>query len=292
MANADPATEPCPLCASVDTHVEYRLTGYRIASCAGCGFEFHDEFQGGGGDKEMFSADYYRVRHREAFDRQFDDYSRDPSVRVYRHWLERIESRIPVGRILDVGSALGTFLKIAEGRGWSPQGVEISQFAADFSRESRGLSVFNGDLEAFSSPEGAFDAVTFWDSLEHVTQPLQNLRTAVRRLRKGGLILITTDNFDCLVADVARGIYRATLGNVRYPMERVFIAANRSYFTEATLRALLMSCGLRVVVLEKMEYPIDKIRTNVAERAILTAFYGGAKLLHREAQVTVLAEKA
>lgn len=287
--------EPCPLCKSPDVRVEYELTGYRIAECAACRFEYHDSFVGGGGDDEMFSEAYYRERHRDAFEAQFDDYTRDPSAPVFNRWLERIEQTIPKGRILDVGSALGTFLKIAEGRGWTPQGVEISRFAAQFAREKRGLSVFNGDLEQFSGSAGGesgwFDAVTFWDSIEHVTHPRENLITGVRLLRRGGVMLLTTDNFDCLVADVARMAYRLSLGRVRYAMERVFIAPNRSFFTEATLRALLESCGLRVVVLEKMEYPLDKIKTDVVERLILQGFYAAAHLLNRQAQVTVVAEK-
>ena len=282
-------SEPCPLCKSAATRVEYELTDYRISVCDTCGFEYHDGF--GGGETEMFSADYYQVRHREAFQAQFGDFTQDASASVYRHWLDVIEARAPAGRLLDVGAALGTFLKIAESRGWKAEGVEISRFAADFAREKRGLTVFNGDLEGFPAEDGTFDAVTFWDSIEHVTHPLENLNTAVRLLCPGGVLLLTTDNFDCLVADAARLTYRVSAGTVRYALERVFIAPNRSYFSEATLRAILEASGLRIVMLEKMEYPIDKIRTNPAERLILKGFYGVARLLHRQAQITVLAEK-
>jgi len=284
-------SEPCPLCRSPRTRVVYPLTGYRIAACEECGFLFHDAFRGGGGADGTFSKDYYEGVQRDAFDAQFGDYTKDPSVPVYTRWLSHVEDNMRPGRILDVGSALGTFLKIAEGRGWKPVGVEISQFAAEFSRERRGLTVFNGDLEQFQVPDASFDVVTFWDSIEHVTHPAENLRTAVRLLRPGGVLLLTTDNFDCLVGDVARWIYRASFGKVRYAIERVFIPPNRSYFTDRTLSALLTACGLKISVLEKMEYPLDKIRTNWAERLILMGFYGAALLLNRQAQVTVLAEK-
>ena len=284
-------SEPCPLCKSADARVKYELTGYCIAECITCGLEYNDGFRGGGDDKGVFSERYYTVEQPDAFKSQFDDYTQDPSADVYRHWLERIEQRVPVGRVLDVGSALGTFLKIAETRGWKPQGVEISRFAAEFARDKRGLPVFNGDLESFQSPNDAFDVVTFWDSIEHVTHPLENLRTAVRLLRPGGLMLLTTDNFDCLIADVASLAYRLTSGKIRYAMERIFIPLNRSYFTENTFRAMLKAAGLRVVVFEKMEYPLDKIRTSLAERWILKGFYAAASLLGRQAQVTVLAEK-
>jgi SAM-dependent methyltransferase len=216
----------------------------------------------------------------------------DPSAPVYQHWLGRIEDRIPKGRILDVGSALGTFLKIAEGRGWTPQGVEISRFASEFARRERVLSVFNGDLADFHSPDAFFDAITFWDSIEHVMTPRENLEAAVRMLRRGGLMLLTTDNFDCLIADTARLAYRMSFGALRYAMDKIFIDRNRSYFTEATFRSLLKECGLNVVVFEKMEYPLDKIPVGPAERMILKGFYVAARLVHREAQITVLAEKA
>lgn len=290
-------TEPCPLCRSPDTRVHYELTGYRIAQCRNCGFEFHDAFKGGGGDREMFSAEYYAERHGSAFGTQLaGDYARDPSAPVFGRWLDEMAARLPGealgrgARILDVGCALGTFLAIARERGFDPHGVEISQFASSFAREKRDLDVFTGDLERYPAANGSFDVVTFWDAIEHVTHPLENLTTARRLLRPGGLLLLTTDNFDCLVADVARLAYRMSAGAARYAMQRVFIDANRSYFTEATVRAALDAAGFRVVVLEKMEYPIDKIRTNALERVVLRAFYGAAAVLHRQAQVTVLAE--
>ena len=283
--------ESCPLCKSPNRRVKYRLTGYRIAECRQSGFEYHDGFGGGGQDDGMFSKDYYTKLQEKAFEQQFGDYQRDPSAHVYAQWLDRIAKRVGTGRILDVGSALGTFLKIAETRGFAPEGVEISQFASDFAREKRGLQVFTGDLEQFSEKDGAFDVITFWDSIEHVTHPLENLSKAARLLRPGGLVLMTTDNFDCLISDVARLMYRASFGALRYAMQRVFIAPNRSFFTEATLKALVKTCGLRVVEFEKMEYPLNKIQSSPLERLILEGFYITAKVLNRQAQITLLAAK-
>ena len=40
-----------------------------------------------------------------------------------------------------------------------------------------------------------------------------------------------------------------------------------------------------------MEYPIDKIRSNLLERLILEGFYATAKIFDRQAQMTVLTEK-
>jgi 2-polyprenyl-3-methyl-5-hydroxy-6-metoxy-1,4-benzoquinol methylase len=283
--------EACPVCKASDTYIKYAFGDYAIARCRVCDLDFHDAFGGGGGEQDTFSEDYYKNVQGPAFEQQFGDYTRDPSAPVYSRWLEIIKARVGPGHILDVGCALGTFLKIAESKGFAPEGVEISRFAATFAREKRGLTVFNGDLEAFPAVAGSFDVVTFWDSIEHVTHPLENLQTAHRLLRPGGLVLLTTDNFDCLVADVGRLMYHATFGAVKYGMRRVYIPPNRTYFTEATFRDLMRRTGFRVVEFEKMEYPLDKIRTNAMERLILRSFYAAAKVLGRQAQITVVAEK-
>ena len=279
------------MCQSSDASANYCLTDYKIALCGGCGFEYQPNFAGGGESGEMFSERYFCVQHREAFVHQCQDYALDPSAKIYNRWLERLEATVSPGAILDVGCAFGTFLAIARERGWTARGVEISQFAAQFAREHRDLTVFNGDLQAFEGADESFDVLTFWDSIEHVADPGENLRRACRLLRRGGLMLLTTDNFDCLIAELARLAYRVSLGAIRYPMQRVFIDRNRSYFTESSLRAAIDSLGLNVIEFEKMDYPLDKIQTTRLERLGLRTMYKVGELTHRQSQVTVVAQK-
>lgn len=232
------------------------------------------------------------VQHREAFEPHRLDPWQDPSVPAFQKWLDRVEERCPVGRLLDVGCAFGTFLIVAAERGWEVHGVEVSRYAAAIAAE-RGLGpVFEGRFEAFDGSARSFDLVTFWDSIEHVDDPVESLRRARRLLRPDGFVLIATDNFDCLVADVAALAYRATWGHLRYPVERVFIDRNRTYFTLGTLRAALRHTGFQEVACEKMEYPLTKISASPVERWALQAFYAAAAKLGRQAQVTVLARPA
>lgn len=281
----------CPSCNSEATKVRYALSTYRIAACGECGLQFNADFQGGGEQNGTFNEDYYRQQHEAAFAAQFGDISTDPSFVVYRHWLEHIEREHKVGRLLDVGSGLGTFLRLACDRGWQAQGVEISRFGVDYARTRHALDVFQGDIEQFPAPQEPFDLITFWDSLEHVSHPAANLEAASRLLKDDGLILITTDNFDCLVADIAVVCYRLSAGYCRYPMRRTFIDRNASFFTEESFRELLRRTGWTVVLFQKMEYPLDKIQTSRWERCALLGMYAAARVLRREAQFTVLAAK-
>jgi 2-polyprenyl-3-methyl-5-hydroxy-6-metoxy-1,4-benzoquinol methylase len=271
--------------------LRFRLRDYDVCGCPSCKTEFNASFTGGGLDGELFSRDYFEVQHKEAFKAQFLDYRQDPSLPIFVRRLAQIEGRIGIGRVLDIGPGLGTFLHVARDRGWEAEGVEVSRFAADFIRSTHGLPVFAGDLTEFEQHAGrTFDVVTFWDSIEHVARPVEVLRSARRLLREGGLLVIATDNFDCLIASITAALYRVTAGRVRYPVERVFIDRNRTYFTQRSLQAVLVQLGLRVVYSEKMEYPLEKIRTNALERTVLAAMYAAAHATGRQAQLTVFAE--
>lgn len=284
-------TAACPLCKSTDLRTRFRLRAYSVARCRRCDFQFNAEFVGGGGAEGTFSEDYYRQEQTAGFAQQFADFRRDPSTPVYLQRLEIMERHAPPGRLLDVGCGLGVFLRLAKERGWQAEGVELSQFAAGYARQTHGVPVFNGMLSDFDAADESYDAVTFWDSIEHVAQPREDLLRAVRLLRPGGVLLLTTDNFACLVADVAAMLYHVSLGRFTYPVERVFIDRNLAYFTGATFRKLIDDAGLRTLLWEKMEFPLDKIETNLAERLILQGFYAAAKLLGRQAQVTVIGQK-
>ena len=248
---------------------------------------------GGGAEGQSFGRQYFEVQHKEAFAHQFENYRLDPSLPVFARRLSQIEQAIGVGRVVDVGPGLGTFLRVARDRGWHAEGVEMSAFASDFIRRTHQLEVFTGDLTEFAQrPRQPFDLITFWDSIEHVAQPFEVLQAARRLLSPTGYLVIATDNFDCLVADIGVALYRATGGRVRYPVERVYIDRNRTYFTERSLLTLLERLGLRVVYVEKMEYPLRKIRTTLIERAALATIYAAAHVTRRQAQLTLFAAVA
>jgi 2-polyprenyl-3-methyl-5-hydroxy-6-metoxy-1,4-benzoquinol methylase len=281
----------CLLCGSCSLQPQYVLGGYSIARCRACGLEFNPDFRDGDGQDGSFGPEYYLERHKAAFAAPFRDYREDPSLAVFMKRLDQIAERRQPGTLIDVGCGPGTFLRAASERGWRVQGVEISRFAVERARATHGLPIFTGMLQALDWPSESVDVITFWDSLEHVLDPLDTLRAARRLLRPDGLILVATDNFDCLVADMAVTLYRTTLGRFQYPMRRVFIDRNRSYFTIHTLQHLLRRAEFRTVWLERMEYPLEKIDTTWAERLALRAIYAAAGAFGRQAQVTLLAER-
>jgi 2-polyprenyl-3-methyl-5-hydroxy-6-metoxy-1,4-benzoquinol methylase len=279
----------CPNCASDRASTPYRLTDYDVVRCDRCGLLYNDRFPPKESKEDSFSGAYYCGVQSRAFQFHGDEYLKDPSVPVFRNWLSRFGGQ--KGSLLDVGCGLGTFLGVARDAGWRVQGLDVSPFAAKTVKEKMGIDVFNGSLIDAPWADGSFDAITFWDSIEHVDNPRQYLEKAYALLKPDGLLLIATDNFDCLGCDIARLSYASTGGLLAYAMKRFYIPYNATYFTEKQFRELVRSCGLEIFAFEKMEYPLEKINANAIEKGILTVLYALGKWTNRQAQFTLLARK-
>ena len=75
--------------------------------------------------------------------------------------------------------------------------------------------MFTGRLEEARFPDGAFDAVSLWDVIEHLDRPLDLLRESQRILSSNGVLLVFTINQRSLINEVGDLLHRLTLGWVR-----------------------------------------------------------------------------
>ena len=130
------------------------------------------------------------------------------AIQDERSWLRRTDRRYGLykrcraiqqltskpGRILDVGCATGIFLDGMQQRGWEPNGVEPSSFAAEYARRRFGLDVHLGYLEDAHFPDQYFDVITFWDVIEHVPSPMLILQEVERILKPGGWLVLSMPN--------------------------------------------------------------------------------------------------
>lgn len=156
-----------------------------------------------------------------------------PLVR-YHEWLGRAEALVGRGRLLEVGAGSGGFIRAALARGWDVDATEISKSAFDGLRAT-GARVFAGDVSAACYSDQRFDLVVSLEVVEHVSAPLAHVAELCRVTRPGGLLLLTTPNFD--------GLSRRCLG-VRW---RVIDPEHLGYFTPSTLYCIVRRAGYRNV---------------------------------------------
>jgi len=152
----------------------------------------------------------------------------------YREWLARAEAEVGRGRLLEVGAGSGGFARVALARGWVVDVTEISASSIG-ALHATGATVFSGDVTAACYSDNRFDLVVSLEVLEHLPAPLAHLRELGRITRSGGLLLLTTPNFD--------GLSRRCLG----PRWRVIAPEHLGYFTPSTLARAVREAGYRRV---------------------------------------------
>lgn len=123
--------------------------------------------------------------------------ARERRARVSRRRLARIAALrgTPPAqmRLLDVGCSRGQFVAAAAACGFRAEGVEPAPAIAAAARAA-GLNVHTGYLEDAAFADETFDALTLFEVLEHLKDPLTLLRECRRVLKSGGVLCATTGN--------------------------------------------------------------------------------------------------
>jgi SAM-dependent methyltransferase len=171
-----------------------------------------------------------------------------PEVALYERaldWVDAHGSARPK-RLLDVGSGSGLFLELARKRGWSVEGIEISERLSARARERFGVPVRSGDFTTLALEPKAYDVVTMWDLLEHVLDPIATLAKVRESLAPGGLLVVLTIDSASLFNRIGDLAYRASFGLFSRPLELLYDARHTFYFSRRTLEAVVGRAGFRV----------------------------------------------
>jgi SAM-dependent methyltransferase len=156
---------------------------------------------------------------------------------------------VPPGRGLDVGAGRGDLAASLARRGWDMAAIEPSRSAAAIARR-RGVDAQAGTLRTVPLEPESYDAVIFHHSLEHVEDPVFDLRTIRDALRPGGLLLVVVPNFGSWQARVFRGHW--------YPLD---LPRHRTHFTRASLARALEESG----------FAVEDLRTSSSEIGLVAS---------------------
>ncbi len=106
----------------------------------------------------------------------------------------------PGGSVLDVGCGTGRQLALMRRHGLDASGIEPAEHACRVAREHLGLNVRCAALADADLPAASFDAVTLFDVLEHLHDPVGDLRRVHRLLKPGGAVFVRAPNIASLQA--------------------------------------------------------------------------------------------
>lgn len=220
----------CPSCGSASYTVLFVKRGYPIVRCDECGLVFSnpqvdesvvlDEYREGGSNDLW--VDVLTSPRQLELDRE-----------KFGEILDELEPHRGGGRLLDVGTSIGLFLRLAVDRGWSGEGTEFGRRALAHARDELALDVDDKPIEEL---EGEYDVVTVLSVLEHVNRPREFLGHVARLLKPGGAAYLIVPNVDSLAC------------RVLHERAATFDGRNHLvYFSPRTLRNLLTREGFAVV---------------------------------------------
>lgn len=209
----------CPVCGEAARALGLLPAKHPLFACGRCGHRFAFATQ----------ADL-----SELYGSSYDGFREDPvfAGRVRGVFESEVVPRAGAsGDLLDIGCGNGAVLKVASDLGFRATGVDVSQAAVD-ACTARGLSASMLDLGAPDFGQGRFDVVTFWDVLEHLIEPREMIRAAVRALRPGGWLLVKVPHHRQLSVAACAAVPRLSRSVLSIP-------GHLQFFTEGSLARLL-----------------------------------------------------
>ncbi|MFC3096484.1 class I SAM-dependent methyltransferase [Alteraurantiacibacter palmitatis] len=205
---APPSDVPCNLCGARDARHLFTKAGYRLVKCQSCDLAFIANPP----DAEAITALYTAKAsyHDDLLDPASASFARMRAIALQHiAMLARSTGAAKGLRLLDIGCSNGLFLDEARKAGYDAHGAELSPETSAFARTHFGLPVHSGDWRDAGYADGSFDVVTLFDVIEHLTDPMTELREVRRLLKPGGLLLQSTPDIDGLFPRLSYKVAKA-----------------------------------------------------------------------------------
>jgi 2-polyprenyl-3-methyl-5-hydroxy-6-metoxy-1,4-benzoquinol methylase len=225
------------------------MTNKFIHACTACGSKVDNQYLFAKKIQNMESdlIEFYRcMRCKTIFLGKYNDYYDDELYAYYSKYVDKKEEDIYDAltnisyekvlrqfdsygggqNILDVGCGNGSFVKVALQKGYQAEGIDLSDLAVEVAQRFS-LPVTKLDFFSKNISDSSRDIVTMFEVIEHLPNPVDFLRRSEKVVRPGGLIYLTTPNFNSLD--------RRVLGR----KWNVFHREHYTYFTTQTLIKLI-----------------------------------------------------
>jgi 2-polyprenyl-6-hydroxyphenyl methylase/3-demethylubiquinone-9 3-methyltransferase len=254
MASDQPMT--CKICRSAEVAHLYRVRRpdelFDVLICNECGMHFIDYL-----DPPAIADPPATPENVEDTAVAVASGLESNSERIDRN-IAMLKQYAPSGAVLDVGSGGGGFLTRIKDAYDRVVGLELDPPYISLAR-ARGLEIVNRPLEDpyWDNHQESFDAITLWDVIEHVNDPLEICERAHALLKPNGVLLIDTPNRDGFFYRFGELTARLTGGRILSTMGTQYSSSpfcHKQIFRKADMHRLLRRAGFsKVTLLERFE---------------------------------------
>ena len=183
-------------------------------------------------------------------------YGADSAITIIRinEVLDGFEEFRKTNKMLDVGCGPGLFLIEAKKRGWEVYGTEFTDNQLAYLND-KGINTLKGKLTNDSFEDELFDVIISSEVIEHINNPVEEMKHFYRLLRKGGLVYITTPNFNAIERFLLKGNYEI----IEYP-------EHLCYYTPKTIDLLLTKNGFKKLKITSTGISIAQIKKSLKRK--------------------------
>ncbi|HVT73229.1 MAG TPA: class I SAM-dependent methyltransferase [Lacunisphaera sp.] len=171
----------CRVCGTLVTRADVRASDLAVTRDQG----------------ELYSKDYWLKRHDGQFNYPsfFERTRRDLPERCV-HWLKLLLARrLPPAKVLEIGCAHGGYVALLRWAGYDAHGTEMSPYIVNYARETFGVPVTAGPVEAQAFAPASLDVIVLNDVIEHLPDPVGTLGHCARLLKPDGFFIIQTPEY-------------------------------------------------------------------------------------------------
>ena len=240
----------CPVCKSPDCKnvlavKDHTVSGetFQVAECGNCTLRFTQDVPDASSISSFYKAESY-ISHSntsKGLVNRIYLFVRETTMRKKRRLVEKCTG-IKKGKLLDLGSGVGTFVNEMKQKGWEVTGIEPDEDARNTARQLYKIDLSDNSSFYHLSP-GSFDAITLWHVLEHVHDLSSYLLQLKNLLKDKGRLIIAVPNYTSLDAAIYREYWAA------YDVPR-----HLYHFSPASMKWLMEKHGLKILEYKPMWY--------------------------------------
>lgn len=157
---------------------------------------------------------------------------------TFERSLRFIEKYVKKGKLLDIGTAGGSFLYVAKKRNWEVYGIEPNKWLCDWGKKNYGIDIKQGTIFDNKFKDNFFDMISLWDVLEHVPDPKKELLEINRVMKKDGVLVVNYPDIGSLMSKLMgkRWIF--------------LLSVHLFYFTRKTIKRILLDSGFEPILIK------------------------------------------
>ena len=212
--------------------------GYELFSCPVCDAVSANVAADSRHVDDVYNNEIYYQKFKDEILKHYEYRKNTQGEERFKYVVSRLKLNPKKAKVLDVGCGAGYFVSVLKEKGVEAKGLEVNPAQVRYCKE-QGLNVEGNDLS--EEKDGFYDAITMFDVLEHLSDPVATFKTVMKKLKPGGFLVAYTPNIHSLAYELM-----GSDQNTLLPFEHF------CFYSKPAFNFLAKKSGMRIFSVEVM----------------------------------------